>query len=156
MHSSNKPDWRTPLDFWVWLDCLFFFNMDVDRDQAAALRYGWNEGQDALADDIGWCGIANPLRLYCNPPYGRGTANWLAKGLEAAQCGSTVVFLLPARTNTKWFHNYAPYCDVWLLKGRLKFDRGDGSKPKSAPFPSMLLVFRPGRGGTIKIVDWKA
>jgi len=151
MHSSAKDDWRTPVKFWEWIDHLFYFDKDVDRDPCASLRGGWDDG-DALDPDIGWCGIADPLRLYCNPPYGRGTENWLTKGREAARRGSTVVFLLPARPDTKWFHEFAPDADVWLLKGRLKFE---GAKD-SAPFPSMLMIFGPGRGGQIKCVDWKA
>jgi hypothetical protein len=74
-------------------------------------------------------------RVYCNPPYGRGVGDWLAKAREA----ELAVFLLPSRTDTKWWHEYAMKADeIRFLRGRLKF----GDAKNGAPFPSVVLVYR--------------
>ncbi len=74
-------------------------------------------------------------RVYCNPPYGRDVAKWLAKGLEAR----LAVFNLPARTDTAWWHEFFPKASqVRFVRGRLRF----GGATFSAPFPSVLLIFR--------------
>lgn len=73
-------------------------------------------------------------RVYCNPPYGRGVERWLAKAAEA----DLAVYLLPARTDTAWWHDYAMKADeIRFIRGRLKF----GDAKNSAPFPSVVLVF---------------
>lgn len=73
-----------------------------------------------------------------NPPYGREIGKWVKK---AAESNATVVCLLPARTDTKWFHEYIlGKAEIRFVKGRLKF--GDGKN--SAPFPSMVVIFRNG------------
>ena len=82
-------------------------------------------------------------RVFCNPPYGKGTDKWLAKGPEA----DLAVFLLPARTDTGWFHDYALKSDeIRFLRGRLHFSEHHIA-PKTewhqgAPFPSMLVIYR--------------
>lgn len=79
--------------------------------------------------------------VWCNPPYGREIAKWVQKGFESVQDGtaSVCVMLLPARTDTKWFHNYVyGKAEVRFVKGRLKF----GNSKNSAPFPSMVVVFK--------------
>ena len=74
-------------------------------------------------------------RVYCNPPYGKGVEKWLSKAREP----ELAVYLLPARTDTKWWHEYAMKSDeIRFLRGRLKF----GGAKNSAPFPSVLLVYR--------------
>lgn len=71
-----------------------------------------------------------------NPPYGRNIGLWVHK---AATCGATVVCLLPARTDTRWFHEYIYHkAEIRFLRGRLKF----GDSKNSAPFPSMIVIFR--------------
>jgi len=75
-----------------------------------------------------------------NPPYGRKIVKWVEKAyIESKKTGTTVVALLPARTDTKWFHEYIymKAKEIRLIKGRLKF--GDSKNP--APFPSMIVVF---------------
>ena len=80
--------------------------------------------------------------MFCNPPYGRAIKDWVKKSSEEAQKPNTiVVMLIPARTDTKYFHDYIyqkPNVDVRFIKGRLKF----GNSGNSAPFPSMVVVFR--------------
>ncbi len=150
MHSSKSGNWGTPDDFWEWLDGIFNFDFDADRDTYAAMRSSLSPGTDLTAE--AWKSRYSRPAIYCNPPYGRGIDRWLARGLEAAQAGATVVFLLPARTDTKWFHEYSQHCETWLLEGRLKFK----GAPACAPFPSMVMVFRPdGLGGVCRCVDWR-
>ena len=75
-----------------------------------------------------------------NPPYGREIGTWMGKAYNSARKnGATVVCLVPARTDTKWWHTYGVRGEITYLKGRLKF--GDGKN--AAPFPSAVIVFRP-------------
>jgi hypothetical protein len=73
-----------------------------------------------------------------NPPYGRTIARWMAKAVESAAAGATVVCLVPARTDTAWWHDYAVKGEIRFLRGRLKF----GGAQHSAPFPSAVVIFR--------------
>ena len=72
-----------------------------------------------------------------NPPYGREIERWMRKALESAQQGATVVCLVPARTDTKWWHRYAMRGEIRYLRGRLKFSNSENS----APFPSAVVIF---------------
>lgn len=74
-----------------------------------------------------------------NPPYGREIKDWMKKAYESSQQGATVVCLVPARTDTKWWHDHATRGEIHYLKGRLKF----GGSKNSAPFPSVVVVFWP-------------
>ena len=77
--------------------------------------------------------------VFCNPPYGRELPKWVKKCYEEFKQGATVVMLVPARTDTKWFHDYIYHeAEIRFIKGRLKF--GDGKQ--SAPFPSMIAIFK--------------
>ena len=76
--------------------------------------------------------------MWLNPPYGRQIGKWVRKAYEEAQKPNTsVVCLLPARTDTAWFHDYCVKGNITFLRGRLKF----GGCRNSAPFPSMIVVF---------------
>jgi len=78
-------------------------------------------------------------RVYCNCPYGREISKWVKKAYEENKKGVFVVMLLPARTDTKWFHDYIyNQHEIRFIKGRLKFNDGK----QSAPFPSMLVIMR--------------
>lgn len=94
-------------------------------------------------------GLSRPWhgqRVYCNPPYGRGIAKWLAKAREAI----LAVYLLPSRTDTAWWHDYALRADeIRFIRGRLKFTphgpvQSVGWSNNAAPFPSVILVYRRG------------
>lgn len=120
MFSSANEHWATPPELYADLDKEFYFTFDP-----CPLRADF----DGLA--ISWAGH----RIYCNPPYGRGVDKWLAKASEA----DLAVYLLPARTDTKWWHDYAMKADeIRFLRGRLKF----GGNPNPAPFPSVLVIFK--------------
>jgi site-specific DNA-methyltransferase (adenine-specific) len=128
LFSSASVEWGTPPDLYHALDNEFHFTFDPCR-------------QGGLWDGtyISWEGE----RVFCNPPYGRGVEKWLAKGSEA----ELAVFLLPARTDTLWFHEYALKADeIRFFRGRLMFLRNHiicptDHKTACAPFPSMLVVY---------------
>ena len=86
--------------------------------------------------------------VFMNPPYSQ-CEEWMRKAYGAAQEGATVVCLVPARTDTEWWHRYAMKGEIRLLKGRLKF----GDATNVAPFPSAVIVFRP---KTFQLVAWDA
>ena len=77
--------------------------------------------------------------VFCNPPYGRELTKWVKKCHDEGQNGATVVMLIPARTDTRWFHDYIyNKAEIRFIKGRLKF----GNSKSSAPFPSMLIIYK--------------
>lgn len=123
-------EWRTPGGVYEVLDAEFHFDFDP------CPFGGTQDGLSGLFTS--WRG----KRVYCNPPYGRGVEKWLERGLEAA----VAVFLLPARTDTKWFHDIVlPKAkEIRFVRGRIKFRANDPNwKPGSgtAPFPSIIVVF---------------
>ncbi len=132
--SAATDDWATPHDVFDSLNAEFGFTLDACASDmnAKCARY-YTEAEDGLKQPwIGEC-------VYCNPPYGNVIADWLAKGFRAASEGVTSVFLIPSRTDTAWFHRYVcAASEVRFIKGRLKF----GGSLNSAPFPSMIVVFR--------------
>lgn len=136
MFSSERTDWETPHEFFGNVDNSYGpFDLDVcaSRDNAKAPTY-FDENDDGLQQDWG------RRRCWMNPPFGRGIAAWVRKAYESAQDGATVVCLLPARTDTSWWHDYVEKAqEVRKLRGRLKFV---GAK-SNAPFPVALVVFRP-------------
>jgi phage N-6-adenine-methyltransferase len=129
--------WHTPEALYLALDREFEFTIDVaaDRENAKCVRFVDRE-QDAL--EVDWTGE----RVFCNPPYGRELERWVEKGMLAAQeGGATVVMVLPARTGNRWFHRYClPHAEIRFIQGRLGFS---GTRKGSAPFDSMVVVFRP-------------
>lgn len=135
MFSSATDLWATPPDFFEELDREFHFNLDpcADETNHKTPRYFTKE-DDGLTKD--WGGA----RVFCNPPYGRETARWVAKAYEEGhKPGSLVVLLIPARTDTAYFHDYIlGRSEIRFIRGRLKF----GDSKNSAPFPSMLVIYR--------------
>lgn len=130
LYSSNTDLWETPQDFFYQLNEEFQFDLDVCAlpENAKCKRFFTPKDNGLL---MPWDGIC-----WCNPPYGREIGKWVKK---ASECFNTVVMLLPARTDTKWFHDYIyNKAEIRFVKGRLKF----GSSKNSAPFPSMVCIFR--------------
>ncbi len=144
LFSSNKYDWETPQRLFDQLNTEFQFTLDVcaTRENTKCRRF-FSPEQDGLSQP--WGGEI----CWCNPPYGREVGKWVGKALnESIWNGATVVMLLPARTDTAWFHKYIyGKAEVRFLKGRLKF----GGAKNSAPFPSMIAVFRPKVTATVSI-----
>ena len=130
MFSSKTDLWATPQDLFDKYNAIYNFETDVCAlpDNAKCKRFFTPE-MDGLKQE--WTGVC-----WCNPPYGRQIGKWVEK---ACKSFATVVMLLPARTDTKWFHDYClPYGKIEFLRGRLKF----GGCDNSAPFPSMIVVFQ--------------
>ncbi|MFQ7486715.1 MAG: DNA N-6-adenine-methyltransferase [Faecalibacterium sp.] len=131
-YSSKTDMWATPQDFFDALDAEFHFTLDACavKENAKCEAY-YTPEQDGL--DQPWTG-----RVWCNPPYGRNVGQWVKKAHDTASGGGFVVMLLPARTDTRWFHDYIyGKTEVRFIKGRLKF----GSCQNAAPFPSMVVIF---------------
>jgi phage N-6-adenine-methyltransferase len=132
MMSSTTDQWATPQDFFDQQNKLFGpFDVDVCADaiNAKCVKY-FDVEMDGLKQP--WTG-----KCWMNPPYGRGIGVWMQKAFESAGNGTVVVCLVPARTDTKWWHDYAMKGHITFIKGRLKF----GSATNSAPFPSAIVVF---------------
>lgn len=131
LFTSNTDQWATPQDFFDKLDKEFEFDIDVCADlHNHKCRNYFSKEQDGLKQD--WKGVC-----WMNPPYGRVIGDWVKKAYESSLNGATVVCLLPARTDTKWWHEYCMKGEIRLVKGRLKF----GDSKNSAPFPSAVVIF---------------
>ena len=135
MPPSATDDWATPQAFYDKLNEVHDFDLDVAASSSNHLCddwYGLDHPDESRRNGLeaDWYGHG-----WCNPPYGRGIYDWV---LKASQHYDLVVMLLPARTDTKWFHEFVlPNADLQFIKGRLKF--GAGINP--APFPSILVTF---------------
>jgi phage N-6-adenine-methyltransferase len=163
MFSSATDEWETPQAFFDKLNDEFGFVLDAaaNRNNAKCAKYlgpdqfisRWQDGLTCPWDywvpaAVGEYACAAPV-VWCNPPYSRGMqAKFIAKAAEERKRGVASVMLLPARTDTKAFHTHIYDASKWqpregieirLLPGRLKF----GGAANSAPFPSMVVVFRP-------------
>ena len=134
MFSSKTDLWATPQDFFNKLDAVFRFDIDVCAiAENAKCKQFFTPEDDGLNRE--WYGIC-----WMNPPYGRGINEWIKKAYESAKKnGATVVCLIPARVDTRWWHDYCAKGEVHFIKGRLKF----GNTKNSAPFPNAVVVFRP-------------
>lgn len=135
MFSSESAEWATPQVFFDKLNKVFNFHVDVcaNAQNAKCDKFYTKEDNGLSKDWLGTC--------WMNPPYGRGiTGLWVQKAhLSAKLNNATIVALLPARTDTQWWHNYCKDADVFFVKGRLKF----GVSKNAAPFPSAVVIFRP-------------
>ena len=134
VHFSSASDlWSTPQEFFDTLNAEFHFTVDVcaTRENAKCSTF-FTKQDDGLKQK--WRGV-----VWMNPPYGREISQWMAKAYASLQEGATVVCLVPARTDTAWWHNYAVKGEIRFIRGRLKF----GGQTNSAPFPSAVVIFKP-------------
>jgi phage N-6-adenine-methyltransferase len=135
MFSSKTDLWSTPQELFDRLNNEFGFTLDVCAlpENTKCATY-FTPDRNGLAQD--WRGVC-----WMNPPYGRGIGAWVQKAHFESMLGATVVCLLPARTDTQWWHRYViPYAaEIRFIKGRIKFS----GCPHNAPFPSAVVVFRP-------------
>ncbi len=138
MLTSGRDNWETPQKLFDELNKEFNFTIDAaaDVENHKCERYYTRE-ENGL--EKSWKGE----RVFLNPPYGRELPKWVKKAAEEAKNKSTIiVMLIPARTDTHWFHDYIyKKAEIRFIKGRLKF----GDAKNSAPFPSMVVIFRRGR-----------
>ena len=134
LFSSNSDEWATPLGIYEELNKEFNFNLDpcATATNAKCLKFFTKE-TDGLSQ--AWGGY----RVFCNPPYSK-IADWVKKAYyEGRKDNTLVVLLIPARTDTRYFHDFIMHrAEIRFLKGRLKF----GDAKNSAPFPSMVVIFR--------------
>lgn len=175
LFSAESTEWETPHDLFKYLDDEFHFTIDVCATGSnTKCREFYSPEQDALKQD--WKGVCwmNPpygepetaceadcrkkkceKRGRCTSVYIPGCSDFIKKARESAAAGATVVALLPSRTETRWWHDYIwdrdkhkpqKGIEVRFLKGRLKFHRA----PSSAPFPSVIIVFQPGKANVPK------
>jgi phage N-6-adenine-methyltransferase len=135
--SSQDCDWHTPRDLFAQLNAEFRFEVDVCASVENHLceRY-FDVNENGLLQR--WA----PRVCYMNPPYGGDILRWMQKALEESHLGATVVCLVPARVDTEWWHELVmkAEAEIRFIRGRLKF----GSAKSSAPFPSAIVVYRPG------------
>lgn len=133
--SRKTDEWETPQEFFEKLDSEFNFEIDVCATSENSKCSSFI-GKDDDGLSLEWQGH----RCWMNPPYSQ-VAKWMKKAHEESQKGSTVVCLVPARTDTKWFHDFViGKAEVRFIKGRLRF----GSSQYNATFPNMLVIYRPG------------
>jgi len=130
-YMSKTVEWATPEGLFDELDGEFGFDLDpcATKENAKCKKF-YTKEDDGLAQS--WKG----RKVFMNPPYGRVIGDWVKKAATGG--AEIVVCLLPARTDTRWFHEYIyGKAEIRFIKGRVKF--GDGKQ--SAPFPSMIVVF---------------
>ena len=135
MFSSKTDEWETPQDLFDELNNEFNFTLDVcATDKNTKCKKYFNKQLDGLKQFWGHDTV------WCNPPYGRQIGKWVEHAFNTHWVNdNTIVMLLPARTDTKWFHKYIyGKAEIRFIKGRLKF----GGSKNSAPFPSMIVIFR--------------
>jgi phage N-6-adenine-methyltransferase len=132
MLSSLTDQWATPQEFFERLNAEFKFELDVCAlpENAKCPRY-FTPQQNGLTQQ--WNGVC-----WMNPPYGRTIGQWMQKAYESSLQGATVVCLVPARTDTEWWHNFAMKGEIRFVRGRICF----GKATSAAPFPSAIVVFR--------------
>tara|TARA_R100000008_G_scaffold57544_1_gene35589 strand:- start:2137 stop:2628 length:492 start_codon:yes stop_codon:yes gene_type:complete len=135
LFSSKTGEWATPQEFFDKLNWRFGpFDLDpcADPTNTKCANF-FTEAEDGLSKS--WEGFNS----FINPPYGRGIQKWIKKAYdESRKKDTSAVMLIPARTDTKYWHEYVMKADeVYFVKGRLKF----GDSENSAPFPSAVVVF---------------
>jgi len=129
--SSKSNEWYTPIHFYNKLDKEFNFTLDpcCTKDSAKCKKF-YTKDDDGLSKD--W---SNEI-VFMNPPYGREIKYWIKKAYDESLKGALVVCLIPARTDTAYWHDYCMKGTIRFIRGRLKF-----SNKNSAPFPSAVVIF---------------
>ncbi len=138
VHFSSQTDmWETPQNLFDELNAKHHFTLDVCATaENAKCHHYFSPEVDGLSKD--W----KDNICWMNPPYGREIGKWVKKAWESSHIdwqhkGATVVCLLPARTDTAWWHDYCIKGEITFIRGRLKF----GGHKNSAPFPSAIVIF---------------
>lgn len=135
LFSSSTDEWATPSAFFQSLDAEFHFDLDpCANSRNAKCKDYYSIENDGLTKN--WGG----RRVFCNPPYGRAISKWVKKCYEESKKANTlVVMLIPARTDTSYFHDYIYHKakEIRFIRGRLHFNDAE----QGAPFPSMVVIF---------------
>ena len=129
--------WSTPAGIFKPLNDEFNFNFDVCAEQwnAKCPNY-FNPTADGLSKK--WAGTC-----WCNPPYGREIGKWIRKAYEESLTGTVVVCLVPARTETMWWHEYCLKGEIRFVRGRIHFTDANGNSGRPR-FGNAIVIFRPG------------
>ena len=152
LFSSERHTWETPI--WLVEYCssqLGVFNLDAAASHSnhkaplyfteGGLEADWIETID---EGAGSSTILQDRVIWCNPPYGRVIGDWVRKCYQESQRGATVALLIPARPDTRYWHDYCALAsEWWFIKGRLKFCTDGVPSKNAAPFPSVVIIFRP-------------
>ena len=147
-YSSKSNEWTTPLEFFANLCCRFQLTTDLacttenKRTQFGLCRDLIDPltGQQVDSLKVNWATLNknNGGWLWCNPPYGRDIGKWIKKAYEESLKGTKIIMLIPARTDTSYWHDYIfGKAEIEFIRGRLKF----GESKNSAPFPSALIIY---------------
>lgn len=135
--KSKTVEWPTPLELFAPLNDEFGFDVDVaaTAENAKCAKF-WTKEDNGLVQPWG-------KRNWMNPPYGKDVPKWLARALDESKRGNTTVCLIPARTNTVWFHDLClNEAEVRFVKGRPKF----GDADHGLPLPLAVVIYRPRYG----------
>ncbi len=134
LFSSNSNEWATPTKFFEELNEEFHFTLDpCATPENAKCKFFYTIEDDGLTKK--WGG----KRVFCNPPYGREIGKWVKKCYEESKNCDVVVMLIPARTDTAYFHDYIYHKakEIRFIRGRLHFN----DSKQGAPFPSMVVIY---------------
>lgn len=137
--SSATNEWATPPELFARLDAAYHFTLDPCCTQGTRLcRKYYTKQDDGLAQD--WSKDV----VFMNPPYGREIGKWMKKAYDESRRGATVVCLIPARVDTRWYYDYCiKSSEIIFITGRIKFMENGITLKSSAPFPSCIVVFSP-------------
>ena len=149
--SSKKMDYCTPQDFFDELNHEFHFTLDAAAtSKSAKCPQYYTPETDGIKSP--WS-IAGGGAVFCNPPYGRKIGKWVRKAYEESRNGTTVVLLIPARTDTAYFHDYIYGCaEIRFVRGRLHFTDEDGNTYDRAPFPSMVVIYNGNKSEKVGVI----
>jgi phage N-6-adenine-methyltransferase len=156
MFSKASDEWSTPVDWMAEWNCEFAFDLDAAAtfaNRTCPEYLGPDHATEGFRDAlrVEWAGLlaarqSLTMAVWLNPPYSK-CREFIAKAAAEAAKGCTVVCLVPSRTDTRWWHEHVwdaefsqprRYVEIRFIKGRLKF----GGCANSAPFPSVVIVFR--------------
>jgi len=141
--TSNHNEWETPQELYDALNAEFGFELDpCATHENAKCKLYYTKAEDGLSKP--WHKVAGTV--FMNPPYGREIGRWIKKAFEESLKGSTVVCLIPARTDTSYWHDYCMKGEIRFIRGRLKFkglnSKGEYVIDQLATFPSAIVIFR--------------
>lgn len=139
MMSAQTVEWETPDRLFRGLDDLFHFDLDVcaTPENAKCARF-YSPKENGLHQT--WRGTC-----WMNPPYGKEIGKWVRAAYFSSCAGTTVVGLIPARTDTHWFHDWVlGRATVIFLRGRI-YHLQKGEVIGRSPFPSLIAIWWPRR-----------
>lgn len=145
LFSSANHEWQTPEWLFDRLNHEFLFDLDAGATETNRMCSNFiSPEQDALKTP--WTARS---AVWVNPPYSRAIVSWVNRAIRFSQPHLPVVMLLPARTDTGWWHEQVlPHAaEIRFIRGRLRFQ----GAPTSAPFPSVIVVFRGAARGNLDI-----